>query len=205
MRRAPIQDDDEHFECTSYGKNTTNSVGETTTAQVNRAEISDEPPTYKAAMSSLEAAQWQIMCMEELQSLQDMKVYKEVPRPPDHKIIDSKWTFKLKQGPEGLIERYKGRVIAKGYTQVKGLDYYPTTSNAGRPIPDRKMTIWASLAGETESTIPGRKTTADMWAPMKDNERGVFLKQVECLRSGNSAKGHHTAGESGQLLPLYAH
>jgi hypothetical protein len=80
----------------SYGKNTANSVGETTTARVNRAKISDEPPTYKAAMSSPEATQWQIVCMEELQSLQDMKVYEEVPRPPDCKVIDLRWTFKLK-------------------------------------------------------------------------------------------------------------
>jgi hypothetical protein len=64
--------------------------------------------------------------MEELQSLQDMKVYKEVPRPPDHKGVDSRWTFKLKRGPEGLIERYKGQVVAKGYTQVEGLDYDET-------------------------------------------------------------------------------
>jgi hypothetical protein len=77
-------------------------------------------------MSSLEATQWQIACTEELQSLQDMKVYEEVPWPPDCKIIDSRWTFKLKQGPEGLIERFKGRVVAKGYTQVEGLDYDET-------------------------------------------------------------------------------
>jgi hypothetical protein len=51
--------------------------------------------------------------MEELQSLQDMKVYEEVPRPPDRKVVDSKWTFRLKQGPEGLIERYKGQFLAK--------------------------------------------------------------------------------------------
>jgi hypothetical protein len=125
-RRAPIQDDNERFECTSYSKNTTNSVGEATTARVNRADISDEPPTYKATMSSPEAAQWQIACTEELQSLQDMKVYEEVPRPPDCKIIDSRWTFKLKRGPEGLIEIFKGRVVAKGYTQVEGLDYDET-------------------------------------------------------------------------------
>jgi hypothetical protein len=55
-----------------------------------------------------------------------MKVYEEVPWPPDCKIIDSRWTFKLKQGPEGLIERFKGRVVAKGYTQVEGLDYDET-------------------------------------------------------------------------------
>jgi hypothetical protein len=55
-----------------------------------------------------------------------MKVYKEVLRPPDHKVVDSRWTFKLKRGPKELIERYKGQVVAKGYTQVEGLDYDET-------------------------------------------------------------------------------
>jgi hypothetical protein len=96
MRRAPIQDDDECFERTFYHKNITKTIGEVMPAQANRAEITDEPPAYKAAMSSPEAAQWQIACMEELQSLQDMKVYKEVPQPLDRKVVDSKWTFRLK-------------------------------------------------------------------------------------------------------------
>jgi hypothetical protein len=37
--------------------------------------------------------------------------------------IGSKWVFKVKRNADGSIERYKGRVVAKGYNQHPGFDY----------------------------------------------------------------------------------
>jgi hypothetical protein len=39
------------------------------------------------------------------------------------KVIGSKWVFKVKRNADGSIERYKGRVVAKGYNQRPGFDY----------------------------------------------------------------------------------
>jgi hypothetical protein len=49
--------------------------------------------------------------------------WKLVPRPAGKKVIGSKWVFKVKHNADGSIERYKGRVIAKGYNQRPGFDY----------------------------------------------------------------------------------
>lgn len=53
-------------------------------------------------------------------------LYEEVPRPPDRKIIDSKWVYKVKRGPSGNIDKYKARLVAKGFSQVYGVDYTET-------------------------------------------------------------------------------
>jgi hypothetical protein len=123
-----VADDDERYMVTSYGNTTpkTNTqVGDTTLApsQANKAEIEEDPPTYRAAMSHHDAIQWQISCAEELDIFKHMKLYEVVDRPTDCKVIDSKWVFKLKRGPDGEIAKHKAHVAAKGYMQIEGLDY----------------------------------------------------------------------------------
>jgi Reverse transcriptase (RNA-dependent DNA polymerase) len=36
------------------------------------------------------------------------------------------WVFTVKQNPDGLIECYKTRLVAKGYSQTYGIDYDET-------------------------------------------------------------------------------
>lgn len=39
------------------------------------------------------------------------------------KPIGLKWVFKTKRDEAGLIRKYKGRLIAKGYVQRQGIDF----------------------------------------------------------------------------------
>ena len=34
-----------------------------------------------------------------------------------------KWVYKRKKGVDGKVETYKGRLVAKGYSQKSGFDY----------------------------------------------------------------------------------
>ena len=44
----------------------------------------------------------------------------------DHKVVSSKWVFRIKRGPDSSIQKYKARVVTQGFTQIKGIDYDKT-------------------------------------------------------------------------------
>jgi Reverse transcriptase (RNA-dependent DNA polymerase) len=49
-----------------------------------------------------------------------------VSLPSSKKAVRYKWIFTVKQNPEGLIERYKARSVAKEYSQTYNIDYDET-------------------------------------------------------------------------------
>jgi hypothetical protein len=63
---------------------------------------------------------------EEIQSLLDCNTYDLVDRstlPKGVRPVKCRWVYKVKQKPDGSVERFKARVVAKGYLQQHGVDY----------------------------------------------------------------------------------
>lgn len=86
-----------------------------------------EPTTFEEAMARADSDRWYTAMQDELEVFRRIGLYEEVNRPQDRKIIDSKWVFKIKRGPTGDIERYKARLVARGFTQTQGIDYTETS------------------------------------------------------------------------------
>jgi Reverse transcriptase (RNA-dependent DNA polymerase) len=77
-------------------------------------------------MSGPQKKQWEAAIAEELGSLASNDVWTLVERPKSVNIISSRWVFKVKRLPNGQINRYKARVVARGFSQQYGVDYYET-------------------------------------------------------------------------------
>ena len=67
---------------------------------------------------------------EELRALQKNDTWVLVPLPEGKKTVGCKWVFSFKHKANGTVERFKARLIAKGYTQTYDIDHLATFSPA---------------------------------------------------------------------------
>ena len=88
----------------------------------------EEPQTVNEALSSSEKEKWDIAMQKEMDSIHSNDVWDLVELPKSRKPVGCKWVFKKKTKSDGLIERYKARLVAQGFSQKRGLDYDETFS-----------------------------------------------------------------------------
>jgi len=65
---------------------------------------------------------------EEMEALAFRETWELVSAPTDAVVVGFRWVFVLKYHPDGFMDRYKVRPVAKGYTQTYGIDYFETFS-----------------------------------------------------------------------------
>jgi len=93
----------------------------------NENESNGDPKSVKEAQMSNEWNEWQKAMQDEFKSLEKNQTYYVVDEVPEHTpIVDCKWVFKKKRNPDGSVARYKARLVARGFTQTKGIDYNAT-------------------------------------------------------------------------------
>ena len=87
-----------------------------------------EPETIQEALSSEYSVQLKAAADSEYQSLIENKTWRLVKPPDNRSVIGCKWIFKVKYGNQGQVERFKSRLVAKGYSQKYGTDFDETFS-----------------------------------------------------------------------------
>ena len=106
--------------------------------------------------------------------------------PKDANVVGSKWVFKAKKDTSGNMVRYKARLVAQGFSQVPGVNYFDTFAPITRLASIR--TVLAFTAAEhyetgqidIKSTYLNGKLTSD---------EVIFMKQAPSYEEAGDEEG----------------
>lgn len=96
-----------------------------------RREFFAEPASYRPA---LEDSHWRAAMEDEHSALIHNGTWTLVPWPPSQNVIGSRWLFKVKHKADGSVNKFKARLVAQGFTQRYGVDYFDTYSPVVKPV-----------------------------------------------------------------------
>jgi hypothetical protein len=102
-----------------------------------------EPHRVEEALQDLD---WVVAMQEGHNNFTRNEVWHLVPRP-NQNVVGTKWVFLNKQDEHGVVTRNKARLMAKGYSQVEGLDFGETYAPVARLESIRMLLAYATYHG----------------------------------------------------------
>ena len=101
--------------------------------------ITIEPKTLANALKWPDADKWVAAALAEIEAHLQNSTWELAQLPPGRRAIGSCWVFKIKHLPDGSINKYKGRIMAQGYSQVQGIHYNEIFASTARMAAMRTM------------------------------------------------------------------
>lgn len=139
-----------------------------------------EPETFNEAIKSDQKDQWMEAMNREMKALHENKTWDLVNLPQGKKAISNKWAYKIQTNADGSVDKFKARLVIKGYQQRRGIDYNQTFSPVARTSTIR--TLLSAAANENMKLAQIDVTTAFLYGDLKET---IFMKQPEGHEDGS--------------------
>jgi hypothetical protein len=88
-----------------------------------KIQIEGDPTSSEEAMRSAHSSKWLEAIEDEMTSMSTNRVWDLEEISKGAKTVGCKWVYKMKCDSKGNIERFKARLMVKGFTQREGIDY----------------------------------------------------------------------------------
>ena len=103
-----------------------------------------EPKFYHQAVQD---PKWREAMVAEISALEANNTWSLTPLPSHKRTIGCKWVYKVKYKSDGFVERYKAKLVAKGFIQKEGLDYFETFSPVAKLVSIKCLFVVAAVQG----------------------------------------------------------
>jgi hypothetical protein len=97
-------------------------------ARVAAMKVSLDPISYEDTISRDDSILWKQAMDDDMSSLLKNQTWELKALPDGQPVVSCRWVFKSKLKMDGTIERYKARLVARGFSQTEGIDYFETFS-----------------------------------------------------------------------------
>lgn len=101
-------------------------------ARIVMSLSTENPTSLEEAMNSKDKEKWLNAMNDEMKSLNECKTWILVDETPNMHVISCKWVFNIKRHQNGEIDKYKARLVARGFEQRNGIDYNEIYSPVAR-------------------------------------------------------------------------
>ncbi len=85
-----------------------------------------DPNSVEEALQSEDASNWQLAIDAEMNSMAENQTWDLVEKPDGVNIVSSKIILRKKFRADGSVEKFKARLVARGFSQTEGVDYFET-------------------------------------------------------------------------------
>ncbi|KAL2240240.1 UNVERIFIED_CONTAM: Retrovirus-related Pol polyprotein from transposon RE1 [Sesamum indicum] len=128
---------------------------------------------------------WVVAMSKELEALAANRTWILMTLSPGKCTIGSRWVYKLKLHPDGSIDRYKARLVAKDSTQIEGVDYFDSFSPVAKVV-----AIWIFLALAASNSWPLAQLDINNAFLHDFLEEDVYMDPLEGLLGFPAGQAH---------------
>ena len=90
--------------------------------------LQGDPTSLEETLSSPNSGFWKEAINDEMDCIISNNTWKLVDLPRGCKTIGCKWVLRRKLKPDGSIEKFKARLVTKGFKQKEDIDFFDTFS-----------------------------------------------------------------------------
>jgi hypothetical protein len=129
----------------------------------------------------MHSKQWEQAILNEYDSLVKNKTWILTTLSAGRKAISCKWVFKHKTNENGEVVRFKARLVARGFTQVYGVDYMDTFAPVAKLAAIR---ILFAIAAKEDLEIQHMDVVTAFLIP--DLEEEIYMEQPDGFDKGDA-------------------